>query len=98
MSRKVVDESFFLRRQLTEAARGNPDACFELGLHYAYGADADGADYIEAHKWFNIAAMSGDRRAQECRAELASEMSPQEIADAQRAARAWLSQNTSVAA
>jgi TPR repeat protein len=98
MSRNVVDESFLLRRRLAEAVRGNADACFELGLHYASGADEEGPDYIEAHKWFNIAAMSGDHRAQECRAELASEMSRDEIANAQRAARAWLSQNVSVAA
>jgi uncharacterized protein len=98
MSRPVVDQSFLLRRRLAEAARGNADACFDLGLHYASGDDEDGIDYIEAHKWFNIAAMSGDARAQQCRAELAAEMSASEIAEAQRAARAWLSQKTAVAA
>lgn len=98
MTRHVIDESLSLRRHRQAADRGNPEACFELGLHYAYGATETGPDYIEAHKWFNIAAMSGDIRAQQCRAELAAEMTPQEVAEAQRAARAWITQNAAVAA
>ncbi len=45
---------------------------------------------IEAHKWFNIAAVSGSERAQECRAEIAEDMTAREIIEAQKAARAWL--------
>ena len=48
-------------------------------------------DLIEAHKWFNLAALSGCTRGQECRAEIALEMTAREIAEAQRQARAWLS-------
>jgi uncharacterized protein len=47
-------------------------------------------DLIEAHKWFNLAALSGCTRGQECRAEIALEMTAREIAEAQRQARAWL--------
>ena len=47
-------------------------------------------DLIEAHKWFNLAALSGDTRSQMCRAEISFEMTAREIADAQRQARAWL--------
>jgi hypothetical protein len=35
--------------------------------------------------------LSGSTRGQECRAEIALEMTAREIAEAQRQARAWLS-------
>ena len=47
-------------------------------------------DLIEAHKWFNLGALSGDTRSQQCRAEISIEMSAREIAEAQRQARSWL--------
>ena len=37
-----------------------------------------------------LAALSGCTRGQECRAEIALEMTAREIAEAQRQARAWL--------
>jgi hypothetical protein len=48
-------------------------------------------DLIEAHKWFNLAALNGSTRSQECRAEISVEMTAREIAEAQRQARAGLS-------
>ncbi|MEN3976921.1 hypothetical protein [Emcibacter sp. SYSU 3D8] len=65
------------------------DDYFELGLAYATG-HGEPVDYIRAHKWFNIAAMLGDARAREERADLAEVMSPAEIAEAQRLAREWV--------
>ncbi len=62
---------------------------FELGLAYATG-HGEPVDYVRAHKWFNIAAMLGDQRAREERADLAEVMSPAEIAEAQRLAREWV--------
>ena len=47
-------------------------------------------DLVSAHKWFNLAAMKGNKDAIELRQEIAANMSPAEIAAAQRAARAWL--------
>ena len=47
-------------------------------------------DLIEAHKWFNLAAVSGLEPAQAARAEVAEDMTAREIAPAQAAARAWL--------
>ena len=46
---------------------------------------------VEAHKWFNIAATRGSEDAARRRRELAVEMSPSEIALAQRQAREWIS-------
>lgn len=63
---------------------------FELGVNYACGRRVD-ADLIEAHKWFNIAALRGDAEAARRRQEIASELSAAEISAAQRRAREWLS-------
>ena len=65
------------------------DSYFELGLAYATG-HGEPVDYVRAHKWFNIAAMLGDIRAREERADLAELMSPAEVAEAQRLAREWV--------
>lgn len=82
---------FLLRSRIAEAEAGDVDALFELGLTYSTGRGGIGVDLIEAHKWFNLAALSGSTRGQECRAEIALEMTAREIAEAQRQARAWLS-------
>ena len=91
MADTLINGVFKINRWLRDAANGLPDACFELGIAYASGLDGIAPDYIEAHKWFNLAAMGGDTRAQQYRADLATEMSTREIAVAQRAARDWLS-------
>jgi hypothetical protein len=44
-------------------------------------------DVVEAHMWFNLAAMSGDRRGVAARADLADGMTGREISEAQRGAR-----------
>ena len=68
------------------------DELNKLGLIYSTG-DGPMLDFIEAHKWFNLAAFKGCKAAKVYRSELASEMSSEEIAAAQRAARQWLSGN-----
>ena len=81
---------FLLRSRIADAEAGDVDALFELGLTYSTGRGGIVVDLIEAHKWFNLAALSGSTRGQECRAEIACEMTAREIAEAQRQARAWL--------
>lgn len=71
------------------AQSGAPDALFELGLLYSTGRDVE-ADLVAAHKWFNLAAMRGNKAALEYRKELANEMSQYDVAEAQRHAREWL--------
>ena len=66
-----------------------PDVLFERGLYWASGRSGV-VNLIAAHKWFNLAAARGNRTAAERRRELAAEMSDQEIASAQSAAREWL--------
>jgi hypothetical protein len=87
-----------LQCRLADAARGDPEVYFELGMLYSSGSDGAPIDLIEAHKWFNLAAVGGIERGQECRAEIACDMSAREIADAQRRARAWLAGQSRLAA
>jgi TPR repeat protein len=68
---------------------GAADALFELGLKYCAGRDVK-LDLIEAHKWFNLAAMRGKAEARHYRLEIAREMSKADVAQAQRRAREWL--------
>jgi uncharacterized protein len=64
------------------------DMFYRLGMMYSIGGEVP-ADYVTAHKWFNIAAMRGNADAVRLRREIAEEMSEAQIATAQRAARAW---------
>ncbi len=81
----------FSSRDTVEVAAlgGAPDALFELGLMYCSGREV-GVDLIQAHKWFNLAAVRGSEEAKSYRLELSSEMSKDQIAEAQRQAREWL--------
>lgn len=74
---------------LASASRENPEAIFELGLLCATGR-AGAVELVEAHKWFNIAAFRGLDAAKARREEIAAEMTRDEVAAAQRAARDWL--------
>lgn len=65
------------------------DTFYELGMMYSIGRSVP-VDYVLAHKWFNLAAMRGNEDAIRLRREVADQMSEDEIAAAQRAARAWL--------
>ena len=68
---------------------GTPDALFELGLTYCVGRDVD-IDLIEAHKWFNLAALRGNEEAKRYRLEISREMSRDDISRAQKLAREWI--------
>lgn len=88
-SQKSAD--FLVESRLADAARGDCDACYDLGMIYSSGSGGIDVDLIQAHKWFNLAALGGSEAGQSCRAEIADDMTAREIAEAQRQARAWLS-------
>ncbi len=71
------------------AGLASADALFQLGLQYSLGREVE-ADTVTAHKWFNLAALRGNQAAKEYRAEIASEMTKAQVAEAQRRAREWL--------
>ncbi|MBK9079469.1 MAG: sel1 repeat family protein [Hyphomicrobium sp.] len=81
----------FSSRDIIEYAAqgGQPDALFELGLIYCTGREGH-VDLVEAHKWFNLAAVRGNEEAKRYRNELSSELSKADIARAQKMAREWM--------
>jgi uncharacterized protein len=81
---------FELTASEMSANASSADALFCLGLMYCIGREVR-QDYIAAHKWFNLAALRGSSEAKRYRCEIAREMSPADIAEAQKAARQWIS-------
>jgi TPR repeat protein len=90
MGQSIRSARFLIESRLRQAAGGDAQACYDLGIVYSSGAEGVDIDLIEAHKWFNIAAAQGSERAASCRAEISDEMSAREIVEAQKMARAWL--------
>ncbi len=80
----------FVAQCLASAQDGECHAFFDLGMAFSTGSDAVTVDLVEAHKWFNLAAVGGHEHAAQCRAEVAEDMTAREIAEAQRSAREWL--------
>ena len=70
------------------AEQGDSWAQFVLGLRYADGQGVP-QDHTLAHMWFIIAGLGGDKRAAERSARIAAQMTPTQIAEAQRLAREW---------
>jgi TPR repeat protein len=92
MAHSLKSAAFLIESRLADAAGGSSEALYELGVAYSTGTHGLDVDLIEAHKWFNLAALNGNARGQICRAEIADEMTAREIAEAQRQARAWLAE------
>ena len=65
------------------------DVLFARGLYWASGRSGV-VNLVAAHKWFNLAALKGRADAARLRREVADMMSEEEIALAQRDARAWM--------
>lgn len=66
------------------------DDMYRLGLE-ASTPGAEDYDIVKAHKWFNLSAMKGNPDARLYRKELLLEMTTDQVAEAQRMAREWLS-------
>ncbi|WP_156840742.1 SEL1-like repeat protein [Novosphingobium aquimarinum] len=91
-------EDLLVANCLVAAAEGDFTAYFDLGVAYSTGSHGIGCDLIEAHKWFNLAAVAGHEEAAICRAEISDDMTAREIAEAQRRAREWLAATSRKAA
>jgi uncharacterized protein len=70
------------------AEQGHLFAQRSLALLY-YRGQGGAKNYIEAHKWFNILAAGGNRQDKDRRDAVALNMTPSQIAEAQRLARVW---------
>jgi uncharacterized protein len=80
------------KKKMSVAIAQNNEAVdlFLNGLKFSTGVEVD-LDYVEAHKWFNLAALNGNVEARDRRRELAEIMTENQISAAQKAARDWLS-------
>ena len=83
-------EDLLVASCLAAAAQGDTSAYYDLGVAYSTGSHGVHCDLVEAHKWFNLAAVAGHSEAALCRADISDEMTPREISEAQRRAREWL--------
>ncbi len=85
-----MDHAFVDAATISQGAAA--DVLFELGLMYSLGREVK-ADLIEAHKWFNLAAIRGHDKARHYRQDIAAEMTREELQEALRRARAWMGLN-----
>lgn len=90
MANSIKSAEFLMQARLSRATYGSAEDCFDLGVAYSCGTGDLPIDLIEAHKWFNLAALRGSEQGQSMRAEIAEEMTARQIAEAQRQARALI--------
>ena len=90
MGNSSKSAQFLMESRLSHTTGGSAESCFDLGVAYSCGTGGMPVDLVEAHKWFNLAALRGSEEGQSMRAEIAEEMTARQIAEAQRQARAWM--------
>jgi|GEM_PF-295975 len=71
------------------AEQRNALAFAKLGMMYERGR-AVPQSLIEAHMWYNLSAAFGEKRAAESRDAVATQMTPGQIAEAERRAKKWM--------
>lgn len=81
----------------TAAPGASGETLYKLGLCFSTGQGAP-LDLVEAHKWFNLAAMQGNMDARAYRKELSDQLTREELAAALSAAREWLQHSVPAAA
>ncbi|MEE9139789.1 MAG: peptidoglycan-binding protein [Alphaproteobacteria bacterium] len=79
------------------ADEGDADSQYMVGYLYGVGRGTP-QSYVDAHKWFNLAASQGRPGAVKARDDVARLMTTDQIAEAQAEARAWRSITTTTAA
>ena len=77
-----------LREWRPLAEQGHGRAQFYLGLLSAFGQGGP-LDLPQAHMWYSLAAGNGHVGATVYRNDLAKQMTPAQIAEAQKRAREW---------
>jgi len=75
-------QSTGLQQLRARAEQGNAEAQYQLGSKYYAGAGVP-KDYVQAYKWFNLAAAQGNVAAAKSRDNVANEMTREQIAEAQ---------------
>ena len=96
----MFDEGLGVAQDYVEAVRwyklaaeqGDAGAQLNLGVMFNRGQGV-AQDFTRAHMWYNLAAVSGDKGAVKNRDLIAAEMTPQQIAQAQKLARECTARN-----
>ena len=70
------------------AVQGDAKAQLYLGLQSSFGQGIP-MDLVDAYMWYSLAAGNGNAHAPGYRADLSRQMTPAQIAEAQKRARAW---------
>ncbi len=70
------------------AERGKAVAQWSLGIMYERGRSVP-QDYVQAYRWYTLAAAKGLKEAVKMRDLLEKRMTPAQLAEAQRMAREW---------
>ena len=75
-----------------DSGPGNDDVQYNLGIAHNTGRGIP-QDYVEAHIWFNLAAAQSSELFRDTymalRDGVAEQMTPEQLAEAQRRAREW---------
>ncbi len=74
------------------AEQGYASAQFTLGLMYGIGRGVP-KDNVAVHMWLILAAVQGHEKAQKAQEIAAKRMTLDQIAEAQRMAREWISKH-----
>ena len=86
------DYAAALKEWLPLAEQGDASVQYNLGQMYYKGLGVT-QDYTRAHMWWNIAGSLGNKFALETRDEIAKEMTPSQIENAQDLARECVAKN-----
>jgi len=89
----IQDYDEGIRWMRKAADMGNVGAQYKLGTYYRYGTYV-AKDPVRAHKWFNLAAAAGSDDARKNLNEITKNMKLDQIREAQRLAREWLSRKS----
>src|SRR3546814_18602869 len=57
MGNSIKSAAFLIESRLADAERGDPNAYFDLGIAHSSGADGSEVDFVQAHKWLNLAEI-----------------------------------------
>ncbi len=71
------------------AEQGHVIGQYKLAAMYAKGEGVP-RNYTLAHMWFDLASASGNEEAREQHDKIAEQMTPAQVAEAQRLAREWM--------
>jgi uncharacterized protein len=74
------------------AEQGLPEAQLDLGVLYLIGEGVP-QDYVRAHMWLNLSAAQGNEKAIKYRDKIVGQMTPEQIAEAQKLASEWKPRN-----